>query len=232
MEYGKQKKSSLNSGHRKRLRDRFQNASLRSLPDYEILEMVLYLAIIRGDTKKIAKELLIKFRSLAGIIGSEAKDLRQIDGVGESVIFLLKLLADLNSRLHIPIKPKEFHILGNFTSVINYCDLTMGHKNKEFFRVLYLNKKNALIEDHIHEEGTVDQIQIYPREITRKVLDTGASSIVLIHNHPSGDTTPSKEDIEVTKAIKQALVLFNVGVHDHIIVSRGEYFSFRSNGLL
>jgi DNA repair protein RadC len=223
-----------NKGHRLRLRKRFMNAESRSLPEYEILEMVLFYAIPRADTKVIAKKLLEKFDSIAEILNAEAVDLKDIDGIGDGAIFLFKLLLDFYSRIFIPTEnQRHFNVLSNWHAVLNYCRLTMGYKKKkEFFRVLYLNRKNCLLADEFHDDGTIDRVQVYPREIARKALKHDASAIILIHNHPSGDPKPSGDDITVTKSIIKALEPLDVVVHDHIIIAGFNHFSFRDNKLL
>lgn len=229
-----QEASNHNLGHRKRVKERFLKTDLRSLEDYEILEMMLFHALPRADTKTIAKDLLRKFGSLQSILGAEKEDLVSVQGVGESVVLFLRLMLDFNTRLCVPAdNSKNFNVLSNWHAVLNYCRITMGYKKKsEFFRVLYLNRKNCLLGDELHNEGTIDKIQIYPREIARKVLEYGASAVILVHNHPSGDTSPSKEDVEITKSIAKAIEPFGAVVHDHLIISEFDYFSFKGNKLL
>lgn len=226
--------ASKHSGHRKRVKDRFMKLDLRSLEDYEILEILLFHAIPRADTKQIAKDLLHKFGSLQAIISADKAELISVSGVGESVILLLKLMLDFNTRLLIPVgKNHDFNVLSNWHSVLNYCRITMGHKRKnEYFRVLYLNRKNRLIGDELHDKGTVDRVQVYPREIARQVLEYGASGVILVHNHPSGDTKPSNEDLHLTNTIVKALEPIGAVVHDHLIVSDFDYFSFKGNKLI
>lgn len=227
----KQKEENINSGHRKRLKERFVKSSLRTLPDYEILEMLLFSVYQRKDTKTLAKKLLSKFGSLADVINAENSELKSIAGAGEGLIIHMRLLADLFSRLHIPID-KPVSILNNWMSVIHYCNLSMGFKKIEQFRVLYLNKNNCLIADQLCDHGTVDKVQIYPREIAKKALEYSATAIILVHNHPSGNVQPSAEDIAMTKQIINALDSISVTVHDHIIISKTTHFSFKASGLL
>lgn len=223
----------LQKGHRARLRERFAKAELRTLPDYEILEMVLYYAIPRADTKVIAKRLLIEFGSIAGIMSASPYELSKVEGVGEQTSHLFKLLLDFNSRLLVPSVPKHWNVLSNWHAVLNYCRLTMGYQKKiEFFRVLYLNRKNYLLADEFHDNGTIDKVQVYPREIARKVIEFSASAIILIHNHPSGDPKPSENDIEITKLVAKVLEPLGAMVYDHLIVAGFEHFSFRASKLL
>ncbi len=219
-------------GHRKRLRDRFIRSPLRTFADYEMLEMFLFDAVPRKDTKELAKKLLQKFSSLQSIFSADIPDLKSIPGVGESVIIRLKMIMDIFSRFHLSIDDRELHILNNWSSVISYCNLTMGFKRKEFFRVLFLNKKNILLADELLESGTIDKITIYPREIVKHAIAHNASAIILVHNHPSGDCSPSEQDIMITNNIAHALSSVNVMVHDHIIVARNSHYSFKATGLL
>ena len=221
----------LLAGHRDRLRKRFYNTPSRSLPDYEILEMILFQVFPRSDTKALAKRLLNKYGSFAKLLSADKESLTSVQGVGDSVAHQLALLHDLYSRIYLDIDHKT-DVLNNWTAVLNYCRFTMGFKEKEHFRILYLNKANALIEDQLCQEGTVDRVNLYPREVLKKAIGNNASAIILIHNHPSGSVKPSKPDIEITNRIKEALDPLDIKLHDHIIVSSNNYYSFRTNGLL
>lgn len=223
---------SLNLGHRSRLKERFLNSPRRSLQDYEILEMILFFTIIRRDTKPLAKLLLKRFGSLAGIVFADDSALKTIPGIGDGVVFFIKLMADFFSRICVPQQKGEVHVLSSWLAVLNYCQLTMGFKKSESFRVLMLNKKNILIGDEFIDAGTVDRIAIYPREVSKMALLHGATAVILVHNHPSGDPTPSKEDIEITNKIIEALIPINVSMHDHVIVAEHNHFSFRASGLI
>jgi DNA repair protein RadC len=221
----------VNLGHRKRLKERFLKSELRSLPDYEILELLLFYIVPIKDTKLLAKQLIFKFGSLPNLLNAEHHELKQIDGVGESIIGYLKLLLDFYSRLHLPCTEDDRQVLNNWSAVINYCNLTMGFQNNESFKILYLNSKNTLIKEDTISLGTVDRIVVYPREIVKNSLSYSAVAVILIHNHPSGDVNPSKQDIQLTKKIIEALGSVNIVVHDHVIVSKNNYYSFRSNNL-
>ena len=221
----------LKSGHRKRLKEKFLKVPIRSLADYEILEMVLFDVFARRDTRDMARLLINKFGSVAGVLNAEPIELKQIDGIGDSAVFHLKLLLDLFSRLHISTKADQ-PILSNWHSVINYCNLTMGFRKTECFRILYLSKKNALIADELSEGGTIDKVQIYPREIAKKAIEHSAAAVILVHNHPSGEAKPSAEDIEMTKEINIALSSLSIKIHDHLIVANNKHFSFRASGLI
>ncbi len=222
------------AGHRKRVKDRYTHIEIRQLQDYEILEMLLFYAIPRADTKILAKLLLQEYGSIAAVINAPADKIKSMDGIGCAVVHLFKLMQDLHSRIILPVygAKKSVEILNDWNAVLNYCKLTMGYKvGQEYFRVLYLNKKNAVVGDECHE-GTVDKVSIYPREILKKVLNYSATAVILVHNHPSGDTRPSQDDIDVTQIICQALKNIGVTVHDHIIVAQNQHFSFRANRLL
>ena len=227
------KETNIKHGHRKRLKERFFKSPIRIAPDYEILEMLLFYVIPVRDTKLIAKLLLKKFGSLVGVINAEQVQLAEIRGIGQSVAIYFKLLKDFFSRLHIPSNlEKKVHILNNWNSVINYCNLTMGFQKTESFKILYLNAKNVLINEEVIDYGTVDRIAIHPREIVKNALTNCASAVILVHNHPSGEVTPSKQDIELTNMIVSGLKSVNITVHDHIIVSHNDYYSFKTNDLI
>lgn len=225
-------KEGVGRGHRARLKTRFERAPIRSLLDYEVLELYLFGALKQKDTKEIAKKLLTKFNSLIAVISADPADLIVVEGVGPAIINHLKLLLDIFTRLYIEPDKKNIHILNNWNAVLNYCTLSMGFKTKEMFRILFLDKKNLLICDEVFDNGTVDKIVIYPREIVKRAIYHNASAIIFVHNHPSGDSSPSKEDIEMTKKIVSALANVNIAVHDHIIMAKYQNFSFRSNNLL
>jgi DNA repair protein RadC len=218
-------------GHRSRLRKRLLDSKQGQLPDYEILELILCLSYPRTDVKPLAKKLIEEFGSFAKVINLSPEILSKVKGVAESVISSFRIIQEAASRLikeEISSKP----IIESWKALLDYCRATMGHINTEQFRVLYLDRKNMVIADELQEFGTVNQVAIYPREIMKKALHHEASSIILVHNHPSGNTKPSRADIEMTKQISQIGILMGIDIHDHIIVSSKNYFSFKSNGLL
>ncbi len=221
-----------NAGHRDRVKKRFDLSELRTFSDYEFLELLLFYVVPRKDTKQIARDLMAKFGTLNKILSADKADITAISGLGESAYMFFKMLLDLESRLLLPVEHKKFDVLSNFISVVNYCRLTMAFKKTEHFRVLYLNKKNQLIADEVCQNGTVDMVHVYPREIAKKVLEHGACSIILVHNHPSGDPSPSSADIEVTKAICASVRPLGALVHDHIIIAANDSYSFRQNKLI
>ncbi len=219
------------AGHRKRLRDRFLKSGGVALPDYEMLELVLFMAQPRSDVKPVAKILLKQFGSYAGVITADEKELKKVAGVGDVAVAALKIIRDAAIRLsqdEIVGQP----ILSSWQALLDYCRSAMGREKKEQFRVFFLNRKNVLIADELQQIGTVDHTPVYPREVVKRALDLGATAIIMAHNHPSGDPTPSKGDITMTKEVMDAGQKLGIAVHDHIIVSRNGTSSFKSLGLL
>lgn len=221
----------LNNGHRARLKERFLHSTFGSLSDYEIVEMLLFFSKPRSDVKPLAKQLLNEFGSISGIISATPENLLTIKGVGISVITSFKLVKEIAARM-LKDEIKEATILQSWSSLIDYLKVTMGFIRTEQFRVLYLNKKNVLIADELQEVGTVDQTPVYPREIVKRALFHEATAIILVHNHPSGNVTPSAADIQMTKKIIDACLAVSVIVHDHVIVGGSNYYSFKSNMLI
>ncbi|MFN7039080.1 MAG: RadC family protein [Alphaproteobacteria bacterium] len=221
----------LKEGHRQRLRTRLIDSPKGALPDYEVLELILFLAKPRGDTKPLAKELINKFGSFAKVISANSDSLKHIHGVGEAVIAAFRIIQEGAVRL---IKEEVINspILESWKCLIDYCRATMGHIKTEQFRVLYLDRKNMIIADDLQEAGTVDYVPVFPREIIKRALYLEASSIILVHNHPSGNTKPSKADIEITKRIMQIGEMLGISLHDHVIISNKNHYSFKTNGLL
>ena len=218
-------------GHRGRLKDRFIEGGADALPDYELLEMVLYRAIRRGDTKPLAKALIARFGSFAEVISAPPERLKEIKGTGDAVVAELKLIHAAALRLmkgEIVKRPA----LSSWNAILDYCRAGMAFAEIEQFRILFLDKKNQLIADEVQQRGTVDHTPVYPREVVKRALELAASAIVLVHNHPSGDPTPSMADIDMTKKIMDAGTRLGVAVHDHVIVGRNGHVSFRSLGLI
>jgi len=218
------------TGHRDRLRERFL-ASPDVLPDYELLELLLFMAIPRRDVKPIAKILIARFGNLAGVMNATIAELEGVEGVSENTAVAIKTIQAAGLRLlkqDLAKKP----LLNSWQRLLDYLHASMAHEKREHFRLLFLNKKNELIADEIQQSGTVDHTPAYPREIMKRALELGATALILAHNHPSGDPTPSKEDINMTKQICAAAAPFGIIVHDHLIVSRGGTASFKSLGLM
>jgi DNA repair protein RadC len=218
-------------GHRDRLRERFLQGGPEALPDYELLELILFMAIPRRDTKPLAKELVLRFGNLAGAVNAPLAELEAVPGLSDNAAAALKAIQAAAFRM---MKQEVMNrpVLTSWQRLIDYCTATMAHEKKEHFRVLFLNKKNELIADEIQQSGTVDHTPAYPREIMKRALELGATALILVHNHPSGDPAPSRADIDMTAAIRAAAAPFNIVIHDHLIVSRGGVASFKTLGLM
>lgn len=218
-------------GHRERLRERFLAGGADALPDYELLELALFAAIPRRDVKPLAKALLAKFGSFADVIAARHERLLEVDGIGDNVVTHLKVIHAAALRLS-KTKVLGRPALSSWQALLDYCAAAMARSAQEEFRVLFLDKKNALIADEVQGQGTVDHTPVYPREIVKRALELSASAIILVHNHPSGDPTPSRADIEMTRDIVSAARALRIAVHDHLVVSRGGTASFKALGLL
>lgn len=225
------KQTPHHSGHRDRLRERFVKSGEDSLQDYELLEMLLFSAIPRRDVKPIAKTLLQSFGSIQKVLSSPVSELIKVKGVSENVAVLIKNVNALTKRM-LREDIEEKPVLNSWQKLLDYCHVAMAYEMKEQFRVLFLNRKNELIADEVQQVGTVDHTPVYPREIVKSALDKGATAIILVHNHPSGDSTPSDSDIEMTNEIIKAAASLGIVVHDHIIISKKGSSSFKSLGLL
>jgi DNA repair protein RadC len=220
-----------NAGHRDRIRERFLKSKKGSLSDEELLEMILFWSIPRKDVKPLAKILINSFGNIAGIFNASNEKLSAIGKLSKNTIVNILLVKEiLDKILHGQIIQKN--ILSSWSSLIDYLKVSMGSSKTEEFRILFLNKKNILIADEIQPYGTVDQTPIYPREVIKKALFYEASAIILVHNHPSGNPRPSNADISVTRQIMEACRTINITIHDHVIVTSDEIYSFKSNLLL
>ena len=212
-------------------RERFRKGGHSALADYELMELVLFMTIPRGDVKEPAKALIKRFGSFAEAMAAPAEQLRKVDGIGEKVadnIAIIKAAADRIARGEV----QERKVLDSWQGVIDYCRTAMGFADKEHFRILFLDKRNALIADEVQQTGTVDHTPVYPREVIKRALELSATALVLVHNHPSGDPTPSEPDIKMTRTIVETAGPLGIVVHDHIIVGRKGHVSFRGLGLL
>jgi DNA repair protein RadC len=218
-------------GHRERLRERFHNAGPDALSDYELLEMVLFAAQPRRDMKPLAKSLLKEFGSFAEVIHAPEARLREIKGVGDVTINGLKLIAASASRIARG-QLKQRTLLSSWADVIDYCRTSMAFADKEQFRILFLDKRNQLIADEVQQIGTVDHTPVYPREVIKRALELSATAVILVHNHPSGDPTPSQADIQMTKAIIDISGPLGIAVHDHIIVGKNGHASLKGLKLI
>jgi len=219
------------AGHRERLRARFVNGGADAMPDYELLEMTLFAALPRRDTKPLAKALLARFGSFAEVIAAPRARLMEVKGVGESVANHLKIVEAAAHRL-AKTKVMGRPALSSWSALLDYCTAAMARSQNEEFRVLFLDRKNNLIADEVQNRGTVDHTPVYPREIIKRALELTASAIILVHNHPSGDPTPSKADIAMTREIVTAGKALSIAVHDHLVIGRAGHASFKSLGLL
>jgi DNA repair protein RadC len=218
-------------GHRERLRGRFLDAGADALADYEMLELVLFRAVPRRDVKPLAKMLIAKFGSFAEVISAPRKRLGEVPGLGESAIIELKVVQAAANRLargEIKRRP----VLSSWANVLDYCRAAQAFADKEQFRVLFLDKRNQLIADEVQQTGTVDHTPVYPREVVKRALELSATAIILVHNHPSGDPTPSRADIQMTQAIVEIAKPLGISVHDHIIVGKEGHASFKGLKLI
>jgi DNA repair protein RadC len=218
-------------GHRERLRRRFREAGADALPDYELLELILFRAVPRRDTKPLAKAILSQFGTFAEALNAPEERLREVPGLGEAAITEIKLVRAAALRL-VRGEVLERPVLASWSQVLDYCRASMGFEAKEQFRILFLDKRNQIIADEVQQKGTVDHTPVYVREVVKRALELSATAIVLVHNHPSGDPTPSRADIEMTKQIVSASKNLGIVVHDHIIVGKQGHASFRGLGLI
>ena len=218
-------------GHRQRLKDRFLKTGGDQLADYELLELLLFQALPRRDVKPLAKDLLDRFGSFAGVVTAEASLIRQVPGAGDAVVVALKTVAASAERLardELAAAP----VLGNWDKLLKYCRTAMSREGREQFRVLYLNRKNVLIKDEVQWRGTIDHTPLYPREVVKRALELQAAALIMVHNHPSGDPTPSQADIDMTRQVAEAAKSMGIVLHDHLIIARSGHASFRDMGYL
>ncbi|MDO8398889.1 MAG: DNA repair protein RadC [Bradyrhizobium sp.] len=218
-------------GHRERLRERFYGAGPDALSDYEMLEMVLFLTQPRGDMKPLAKSLLKVFGSFAEVIHAPEARLREVKGVGDVTINGLKVIAAAAQRI-AKGEIRRSIALSSWNDVIGYCRTGMAFADKEQFRILFLDKRNQLIADEVQQTGTVDHTPVYPREVIKRALELSATALILVHNHPSGDPTPSSADIQMTRAIVDIASPLGISVHDHIIVGKNGHASLKGMKLI
>jgi DNA repair protein RadC len=218
-------------GHRQRLRDRFLKGGAEALADYELLELLLYLAIPQRDVKPLAKTLLRTFGSLQGVLGAEIERLTAVKGIKENTAVALKVVAAA-ARSMAREQVIERNVLTSWDKLVDYCRTALAHEPTERVHLLFLDRKNALIADEVQQEGTVDHTPVYPREVVKRALELNASAVIMVHNHPSGDTAPSRADIEMTKRVRDALAAVGIVLHDHLVVGRAGHASFKALGLL
>jgi len=222
---------SQHTGHRKRLRERFLGNGPEALADYELLEMILFPASPLGDVKPMAKSLLSHFGSFAKIMHAPPSELQKVAGIGEAAVVAIKVAKAAAERM-LKEEVADRAIIKSWTQLLDYCRLHIGYNQHEEFHVLFLNHKLELIADERQQRGTVDHTPVYPREVVKRALEIGASSMILVHNHPSGDVSPSKADIDITHQIIAAARPLGIEVHDHVIIGAKKHFSFKSKGVL
>lgn len=217
--------------HRARLRQRFTEGGPDALPDYEMLELVLFRAIPRQDVKPLARRLLDRFGDFNGVISAPPARLAQEHGVGDAVICELKIVEAAAQRL---ARARVMHrpVLSSWDALLRYCQTAMAHRETEHFRVFFLDRKNVLVADEAQSKGTVDHVPVYPREVVKRALELNASALILVHNHPSGDPTPSQADIDMTQQVQFAAQALGIVLHDHLVISKSRDISFRAEGLL
>jgi DNA repair protein RadC len=218
-------------GHRLRMRQRLLKAGPDSLADHEMLEMILFIALPRRDTKQIARDLLAQFKTFGEVVGAPAAELMRIEGLGEAGVAALKLVQAAALRMlrhEVAAQP----VLSTWDRLMDYLMAAMGHERTEQFRVLFLDGRNKLLADEVQGTGTINHAPAYPREVVRRCLELHATAVILAHNHPSGETTPSREDVALTADIVRAASTMGITVHDHIIIGRGKWLSFRAAKLL
>ncbi|WP_371872862.1 DNA repair protein RadC [Notoacmeibacter sp. MSK16QG-6] len=221
----------LYHGHRERLKERFDSHGDENFRDDELLELYLFRAVPRADTKSIAKALLARFGSLSAVLSAPRHLLREVPKVGDAVARDLAVAAAIHRRcLKRDIQHRE--VLSSWSALIDYCRAAMQHEAKEQFRILFLDKKNVLIADEVQQVGTVDHTPVYPREVVKRALELSATALILVHNHPSGDPTPSRADIAMTKTIIDVATPLGIAIHDHVIIARSGEASLRGQGYL
>jgi DNA repair protein RadC len=219
------------TGHRERLRERFRTAGSDSVSDYELLELVLFRAVVRRDVKPLAKSLIARFGSFGEVIAAPWTLLAEIDGLGAAAITEFKVIEAAACRIARG-EVRRRSVLSSWDAVLDYCRTTMAFAEKEQFRILFLDKRNQVIADEVLQSGTVDHTPVYPREVVKRSLELSATAVILVHNHPSGDPTPSRADIDMTKQIVGVAKPLGIAVHDHIIVARDGYASLKGLGLM
>lgn len=217
--------------HRDRLRERFLTGGSDAVPDYEVLELILFRAIPRQDVKPLAYALIAHFGDFNRVLSAPIKHLLAVPGVGQAVATELKIVEAAAHRL-ARAKVMQRHVVSSWNALLDYCHTVMAHRDTEQFRILFLDTKNTLIADEAQAKGTVDHVPVYPREVVKRALDLNASALILVHNHPSGDPTPSQADIDMTNQIARAAGALNITLHDHLIIGKSTELSFKAQGLL
>jgi DNA repair protein RadC len=219
-------------GHRERVRDRLEKVGAENFTDAELLEALLHVVIPRRDTKPLAKDLLKRFGSIGAILAAPKTELKDFKGLGETTIANLKVIRAAAQRLTRDTIETDKPILSSWQSLIDYCKTQMAHERIEQFRVLFLDKKNRLIADEVQQRGTIDHTPVYPREVIKRTLELSATALILVHNHPSGDPSPSSADVQMTRQITDIARPLGILLHDHIIIGRNGHASLKALKLL
>lgn len=206
-------------------------AAPNAVPDYELLELILFRTIPRRDVKPLAKELIALFGSFGSVLHADPARLREVKGIKDATIVDFHIARETSLRL-TQAKVMKREVISSWTALIDYCSVSMAHNALEQFRILFLDRQNVLIADEVQQTGTIDHTPVYPREVVKRALALNASSIILVHNHPSGDPTPSTADIEMTKKIIETAKPLGIAIHDHLVIGKGRHASFRSLGLI
>lgn len=227
----KPKQPSYIAGHRERLRNRFLVGGAEPLPDYEMLELILFRCLKNGDVKPLANRLIATFGDFNCVLSAPIERLIEVDGVGKEIALDLKLIEAATHRMSQG-KVLKRPVISGWNALLDYCRVTMSHRDTEVFRILFLDRKNILVADEVQGKGTVDHVPVYPREVIKRALALNASALILVHNHPSGDPTPSAADIDMTADIVRACDAVGITVHDHLIVGKSKEVSFKSEGYL
>ncbi len=228
---GHGKQPSYIANHRQRLRARFMEGGAQAMPDYELLELVLFRAIPRQDVKPLARRLMDTFGDFNRVLSASPDRLSAVQGVGSTVVQELKIVEATAHRM-ARARVMQKHVISSWDAVLDYCHTTMAHRETEQFRILFLDRKNVLIADEEQARGTVDHVPVYSREVVKRALELNASALILVHNHPSGDPTPSESDISMTAQINNAAQALGLTLHDHLIIGKSQELSFRSAGYL
>lgn len=228
---GKAPPPSYLADHRARLRERFMQGGADAMPDYELLELVLFRAIPRQDVKPLARLLLERFGDFNRVLSATPARLAEVPGVGPAVVAELKIVEAAAQRL-ARSRVMQQPVLSSWQALLDYCHAALAHAEIESFRVLFLDRKNVLIADEAQARGTVDHVPVYPREVVRRALELNASALILVHNHPSGDPTPSDADIAMTARVRDAAQVMGITLHDHLIIGKSRELSFRAERLL
>ena len=218
-------------GHRERLRERFLRGGEQGMPDYELIELLLFRAIPRRDVKPLAKDLIRRFGSFAEVISASSERLAEVPGLGEAAITEFRIVHAAALRL-MQGQVRERPVLASWSAVLGYCRAAMAYESKEQFRILFLDKRNHIIADEVQQKGTVDHTPVYVREIVKRALEVSATALILVHNHPSGDPTPSRADIDMTRLIVESARNLGIVVHDHLIIAKNGHTSFKEKGLM